>query len=306
MKKILVIGSVNIDNVVGVRHMPAVGETIMSNHFQKNFGGKGANQAYACGKMGGNTSFLGAVGDDEMGKLALENLNSVGVDTGYTRKSPDAPTGMAFICVNGDGDNSIVVVPGSNYLCDVEWIERNEAAIAQADIILAQLEIPLESVWCAARLAKKHEKILILDPAPAPETPIPGDVLSCGTYLTPNETELALLTGMPVETEDEIERAADALNRAGVQNVLVTMGSRGALLVNRQGKRRFPAHRIDPVDTTAAGDTFNGAVAVCLAGENGTIDEAVRFANAAAAISAMHTGAQSSVPTAAEVCAFMK
>lgn len=305
MKKILVIGSSNIDYVVGVKDMPQTGETIMSRTFARNFGGKGANQAFACGRLGGQTSFISAVGDDGLGEPVKGNLAAAGVDTDGVRTAKGTPTGMAFICVNSEGNNSIVVIPGANDACDAEWIRENDAAIAGSDIVMTQLETPVDGVWDAIRRAAALNKTVILDPAPAPEAPIPDDVYRCITYLTPNETELHSLTGLPVETEEEIAEAAGNLLAHGVKNVLVTIGERGAMLVNKAGRTVYPGYRVDPVDTTAAGDTFNAAMAVGLCGEDATMEAIMAFANAAAALSATRKGAQPSVPTAAEVREFI-
>lgn len=298
MKRILVIGSTNIDNVASVDHIPAAGETIISNGFALHFGGKGANQAYAAGKLGGNVAFLSAVGADGQGESAMENLNSVGVDTSAVRKIEGAPTGMAWISVSAAGENNIVVVPGANAALDENQIRASRKAIEEADILLVQLETCLEGVWEAVRIAGSLGKTVVLDPAPAAE--IPDDVLGCVSYVTPNESELRLLTGLPVDTEADVEQAAKELLKRGAKNVLVTMSSKGSMLINAEGIHKYPAYSIRAVDTTAAGDTFNAAFGIMLAQEADDVGAAIAFASAAAAVSATRAGAQESAPTAEE------
>lgn len=305
MKEILVIGSTNIDYVIRVKHMAVAGETIMGRGFEKNFGGKGANQAYACGKLGGSVSFVSAVGNDELGAQAIENLRSVNVRSENTRISEGVPTGMALICVNEEGDNSIVLVPGANDTCEEEWIMGHVEAIARADILMLQLETPLAGVWSAIHEGSRLGKTIVLDPAPVPEAGLPESIYGCVTYLTPNEAELRALTGMSVDTEEQICAAAKELVRRGAKNVIVTMGKKGALLMNAQGVRTYPPCPVSPIDTTAAGDTFNAALAVQLSKPGANIDRAIAYANAAAAISTTRNGAQPSIPSAEEVEAYI-
>lgn len=303
--KILVIGSTNIDFVVGVRQMPAVGETVMSQSFDKFPGGKGANQAYACGKLGGDTVFMSAVGDDGLGQIVIDNMLGANVDISCLKTVPDCPTGMAYICVNEDGNNNIVVVPGANSHCDKAYVSACEQQIQTADILLTQLEIPREGAYLALQEAKRLGKTTILNPAPVPDEPIPEEVLQGLSYITPNESELCKITGMPVGTLEEIAAAARELLGRGVHNVVVTIGAKGALLVNEGTQKVFTPVDLPPVDTTAAGDTFNAALAVKMA-EGCPIDEALDFANAAATLSITKKGAQSSVPGRSEVLRFME
>ena len=305
MGSILVIGSTNIDNVVSVDHMPAVGETILGSNLTENFGGKGANQAFACGKLGAQTVFISAVGKDELGAKAMQNLRMVNVNTDRVRICETLPTGKAWICVNSDGDNNIVVVTGANDACDRNWIAQNKDAIDECEIVMVQLETPADGIWAAIEMAAREHKTVILDPAPAPKDGIPREVLSSITYLTPNETELSFVSGMPVETLEQIQAAAQKLVHMGVKNVLVTMGARGSMLVNAAGSKVYTAFKIDVVDSTAAGDSFNAAFALGLLNEDMTIDEAVEFANAAAALATTRNGAQVSVPSADEVRCFI-
>ena len=299
MKRILVIGSTNIDNVATVEHHPVAGETIISRDYSQHFGGKGANQAYAAGRLGGNAAFLGAVGADGQGEAALAHLRGANVDTSAVAIIEGSPTGMAMIVVNAKGENNIVVMPGANAKLVPERIRAARRAIEAADVILLQLEIDIEGVWEAIRIADSLGKTIVLDPAPA--VFIPEDILKAVTFLTPNESELKLLTGLPVDTDDEVCVAARKLLGQGVRNVLVTRGEKGSILVNKEGVAAYPSYPVRPVDTTAAGDTFNAAFGVMLANEKQSIQAAICFASAAAAVSTTRIGAQESVPAIEEV-----
>lgn len=299
MKKIAVLGSSNMDFVYAVEEMPRTGETIKSRGFRKVPGGKGANQACTCGKLGGDCVFLSAIGKDDSGEKLMESLEKAGVHTDRVLKKADDTTGMAAIMVNAAGDNSIVIVPGANLACDKEYVKDHMDAIREADVVLTQFETPEEGVFEFIQRAKELGKTVILNPAPAPEN-IPDEILEGLDYLTPNETELNKLTDMPVETMEELEKASEVLLRKGVKNVIVTIGKRGALLNSAEGKKVCPTFtNIKAVDTTAAGDTFNAGLAVGLA-EGRSLTEAICFANAAAAISVTRNGAQTSIPTKEE------
>jgi ribokinase len=305
LKSILVVGSTNIDLVFGVYEMPRPGETVMSRSFREVPGGKGANQACACGKLGGNCTFLSAVGKDSMGEKAMDSLRSANVDTRKMLCCETLPTGMAAITVDSRGENSIVIVAGANSACDEAYIRQNEANIQTADIILTQQETPRECVSFLLERAKALGKCTILNPAPASGS-LPDEMLRGLRYITPNETELGRLTNMRTQTMEEIALAARALYEKGVENVLVTVGARGALLYNRDGLETYPAFPVERViDSTAAGDTFNAGLAVALA-EGLSTACAIRFANAAAAISIGRSGAQTSIPSRAEVEQFLK
>jgi ribokinase len=303
-KSILVIGSTNIDLVTQVDRLPVEGETLLSNRFERLCGGKGANQAYACGMLGGKTSFLGAVGEDSFGTFAVDNLKKAGVDCEGVKFCKEESTGLALICVDKKGSNSIVVVPGANCQCTWEYTEGKSNLLEEADIIMAQLEIPTDCVYNVLKKAFSEGKITILNPAPAPES-IPDWVYPNLCFITPNETELQKLTGMPVGTPEEILTAARSLLSKGVKNVIATLGKRGAMLVNKDTEAVFDPPSVPAVDTTAAGDTFNGALAVQLA-EGKSLEEAIRFANGAAALSVSRKGAQVSIPTRQETEAFLK
>lgn len=298
-KKVLIIGSLNMDMVIPVKDLPQKGETILGGSPDYIPGGKGANQACAIGKLGGNVTMLGKVGRDEMGRALKDNLAAAGVDVSHVEETDKAPTGMAVIYVSETGHNSIVVVPGANGLCDVDYIRANEGLIAVHDIIVLQLEIPHDAVFLAVELAKKHRRLVVLNPAPAPDS-LPREVIAGLDYLTPNETELARIAGMPVGGVDEAVAAGKKLVAEGVGTVLATLGEQGALLVTGDKAQVIPTLRVDAVDTTAAGDTFNGAFVTALA-EGREEADAIAFGNKAAAISVTRKGAQTSIPTREEV-----
>ena len=298
-KRILVIGSLNMDMVIPVKELPQKGEPILGGAPDYIPGGKGANQACAAGKLGGNVTMLGKVGRDEMGRRLKDNLAAAGVDVAHVAETSDAPTGMAVIYVSETGSNSIVVIPGANGLCDRAYIEANEELIAAHDIIVLQLEIPYDAVFRAIQLAKKHGRLVVLNPAPAPDS-LPAQVIASLDYFTPNETEMARIAGMPVGGTEEAVAAGRRLVEAGVGTVLATLGEAGALLVTAETAQVIPTLRVEAVDTTAAGDTFNGAFVTALA-EGMPEAEAIAFGNKAAAISVTRKGAQTSIPTRGEV-----
>ena len=297
--KILVIGSLNMDWIIEVSHTPVVGETIMG-HFSKEVpGGKGGNQAYTIGNLGGHVTMLGAVGNDDTGKTLLETLERVGVNTSAIELRNDIQSGMALIYINGEGDNTIVVLPNANHTMTKDHIQQNKTLIEEAEIIVLQMEIPHEAIYEAIHIAYSLGKTIILNPAPAPSS-IPNDILRKIDYLTPNRTELELLSGYTLNTLEEIELAAKSLLKKGVKHVITTLGEKGALLVNDKHTTHFPGYPTRVVDTTAAGDSFNGAIAVYLS-EGKPIDEAIQFANRVASITVTRSGAQSSIPSRVEL-----
>lgn len=298
-KKILVVGSSNVDFVIGVTEMPKKGETLLCNSFSNVPGGKGANQACACGKLGGDCIFLTVLGHDSMGQLLYKSLEDSGVNLSYIGYSNTQPSGMAMITVNKAGENSIVVIPGANSCCDNSYFKQHKDIIQDTNILLTQLEIPLDSVFSLIIQAKKLGKTTILNPAPAPDF-LPDNVLQHLDWITPNETELAKITGLPTNTLEEIDFAAKKLIEKGVKNVLVTVGSKGAFLCQKKGSTHFATQKVTAVDTTAAGDTFNGALAVALS-EGMSVEDAIHFSNKAASISVTRKGAQTSIPKRKEV-----
>jgi len=298
LKKIAVVGSLNMDIVVKVDHMPKVGETIMGHGLAYIPGGKGANQACAAGRLGGNAVMLGKVGGDQFGDALVANLAAAGVETGRIQRSRQ-PTGTALITVNNQGNNSIVVAPGANSDCDIAYADACRDVWEAADVVMLQMEIPHEAVYHLVREAKKAGKTVILNPAPAVRQ-FPDALYSDIDYITPNETELEILTGMEVGTPEEIAAAADSLLRKGAGRVLVTCGPMGALLAGRQGWKLYGVADVKVVDTTAAGDTFNAAFAVALT-EGRSEAEAVAFANKAATLAVIREGAQISIPSRDDV-----
>lgn len=296
---IVVVGSLNADLVVRVPRFPAPGETLTGSSFARFPGGKGANQAYAAARLGGHAAMVGQVGADDLGAWLTSHLASGGVDTRDVRVDNAATTGLALITIDERGQNEIVLVPGANGTFGPDCVAGAAATLAQARVVLLQLEIPLESVGAAARAARQAGAYVVLDPAPA--RPLPAELLATVDLLTPNESELAALTGGgDLGGEDDVRARAEALRTIGVRSVLVKWGARGARLFDESGARAWPARSVTAVDTTAAGDTFNGAFAVALA-EDRDVDEACRFAVAAATLSVTRPGAQPSMPSRAEV-----
>ena len=301
MKKgILVIGSLNMDLSIDLAKMPVTGETILGRGIAYKAGGKGANQACAAGKLGGRVRMLGCVGQDEFGQKLVKSLSESGVETDYIKESRDLPTGTAVIYVDDNGDNSIVVIPGANMACDIEYLKEQDEQFHWCDYVVLQMEIPYEAVWYSVKRAKELGKMVILNPAPAPDE-IPEEILSLVDYLTPNETEIIALNG---KSKDDIREGAEKLLSRGVSNVIATLGDRGALLVNRYGETFYPARKVVSVDTTAAGDCFNGAMVAALA-EGQSEAEAILFANMASSIAVTRKGAQESLPIREEVAVIM-
>jgi ribokinase len=283
-----------MDLVIRAPRIPQPGETIIGRDFRSVPGGKGANQAVAAARLGARVSMVGRVGRDAFGDALLENLASDGIDHTYVTQDPEAASGVALIVVDDVGQNSIVVASGANGRLSPADVEAAEAAITGADVVLTQMESPLQTVTRAAEIANAHRVPVVLNPAPA--RPLPGSLLRLVDVLIPNESETALLTGMPVGDEPQAEAAAAALRETGVGNVILTLGERGALLGRPTGAIHVPAFEVQPVDTTAAGDAFVGAFAVALAEERSLV-EAVRWGNAAGALATTKMGAQPSLPT---------
>ena len=293
MKSILVIGSSNTDMVIRVRELPLPGQTVMGDDFQTFAGGKGANQAVAAQRAGGNVSFLAVIGNDELGKSASDLFESEGINTSLIQVIDDVPSGVAMIFVSDAGENCISVAPGANRALTSEIIRRHESAISKADMLLLQLESPMEAIVEAIDIASRHATRCVLNPAPAAE--IPEETLAQLYCITPNETEAELLTGVAVVDERSAVAAAERLLQRGVENVVLTLGKNGALLCNSGETRLQNAPSVPVVDSTAAGDTFNGVLVTLLA-EGLPIKEAIRLAVEAASLSVQTAGAIASIP----------
>ena len=303
MKKILVIGSLNMDITLRMERAPEAGETLTADSMVASPGGKGANQAYAAGKLGGDVAMLGAVGQDAYGEELIANLASVDVDVSGIQKIADVSTGTAVIYVEQTGENRIVLVTGANGMVDRAYIDAHMDKIAACDIVILQLEIPLDTVVYAAKKAKGLEKTVIVDPAPAVPD-IPKELWAYVDYIKPNETELNIILtgkadGLP------LDEALTQVQQLGVKNVWVTMGGHGVFFRDENGREEtIPSVRVKAVDTTAAGDTFLAAAAVSLS-KGKTPAEAIAYGNRAAALAVTRPGAQQSVPTEEEVEGFI-
>ena len=296
---ILVVGSLNMDLVVEVAEMPKVGQTILGKSFKTIPGGKGANQAFAAGRLGGKVTMIGSVGSDDYGKSLIQSLKYAGVKTNGVEIQPSAHTGLAFIYVNSAGNNNIVVVSGANGLCTGDIIDKYIELVRQSDIIIVQFEIPMDTVRYLLDIAQQYHKLVILNPAPAPDK-IPDDIIEKIDIITPNETELETLSGYASNSLENIVQAAQNFIIKGVKSVIVTWGDKGAVLIEKDRYKHFPAMKVKAVDTTAAGDSFTAAVAVALSEGRG-IDEAIGFANKVASIVVTRQGAQTSIPSREEV-----
>jgi ribokinase len=297
MARIVVVGSSNTDMILKMDRIPRPGETILGGEFITAAGGKGANQAVAAARAGGDVTFVGRVGRDMFGERALAGLAAEGINVDHVQYD-DSPSGVALIFVGGDGENSIGVAGGANGKLETGDVSNAKGAFSAADVVIMQLESPLDAIQAAAELANQCGATVVLNPAPA--QPLPDKLLKQISILTPNETEAELLTGIQVLDDASCARAAEILRSKGVRTVIITLGSRGAFVASDDGQRVVSGFTVKPVDTTAAGDTFNGALAVALA-EGGDLAVALRFANAAAAISVTRMGAQPSAPSRQEI-----
>lgn len=299
--KIIVVGSSNMDLVVKTPRIPALGETVLGGAFLMVPGGKGANQAVAAARLGAHVHFVARLGDDLFGRQSLANFEKAGVETAHVTVTAGVASGVALITVDAAGNNVIVVAPGANAVLSSEDVKRAEAEIHTAGAIVAQLEVPIETVTCAAHLAYEAGVPFILDPAPAVE--LHRDLLKRVSVLTPNETEARILTGVEVTDESSARRAAERLLASGVQAVVVTMGAQGYVLADGDSMAFVRAIAVDAVDATAAGDAFTGSLAVARA-QGQSLRDAAAFAARVAALSVTKMGAQSSMPTRQEVEAF--
>jgi ribokinase len=301
MQSIVVVGSVNLDLVCRGQRIPAPGETVIGEEFQTFHGGKGANQAVAIGRLGYPVSMVAKVGDDEFGSRLRQGLKEAKVDVEAVETAKRTASGVALISVDAQGQNSITVVPGANGKVQPRDLDKALPRLRAAGIILAQLEIPMETVEHLSAIAKRYRVPLMLDPAPA--RPLSADLLSCVTYLTPNESEAAALCGSAIGdlTPRTAPDHAEKLLKSGAANVIIKMGGHGAYVAGADGLRTLvPSFKVRVVDSTAAGDAFNGGLAVALMRGMNLLD-AVRFAGAVGAVSVTRAGAQPAMPRAREV-----
>jgi ribokinase len=298
--RIVVVGSSNTDMVVRVPALPRPGETVIGGTFFTARGGKGANQAVAAARAGGSVTLVASLGDDALGDETLAALVAEGIAVDQVRRVADTRSGVALILVDERGENSIAVAPGANALLAPEQIEEIAELLSPDDVLLVQLETPIETVFAAASAASQAGARVILNPAPARE--LSRELLSLVSVLTPNESEAARLTGLSTGGAEELDAAATALLHRGVGAVVITLGAGGAYVATRELREMIPAYPVHARDTTGAGDVFNGALAVALA-ERMRLVDAVRFASAAAAISVTRDGAQPAAPHRAEFLA---
>ena len=302
-KKIIVIGSINNDLVIEVEKAPVMGETVLGSGFIQVSGGKGANQAVACARLGVDVTFIGAVGSDSFGSLLINNLNKNNVYTGLMKTVPDRPTGTAMIIVYG-GDNYIAVDQGANLSVDNTQIDEAEQCIKDADMAILQLEIPFCTVRYAVKRCKSLGIPVLLNPAPAPAQPLESDMLAMVDLLTPNESEAFALTGIRPSSPEEAIMAAKRLSALGARKIVITLGGSGCVYGSGTEFKHIPAMPVDKaVDTTAAGDSFTAALAVALT-NGSTFEEAVFFATKAGAITVTRKGAQPSLPYLTDVGGF--
>ncbi len=296
--RITVVGSSNTDLTVIAEHLPVPGETILGGELVQAGGGKGANQAVAAARAGAQVAFVGKIGDDDFGRAALEGLRREGINTDGVAVDEQSASGVALIIVDRDGENMIAVAPGANARLAAADVEAAGDLIRGADLLLLQLEIPLEAVRTAARMAREAGVAVLLNPAPAPPEPLPEDLVGAVDYMTPNVVEAAGLLGVAADTEPQ--EMARRLVRAGARAVALTLGSEGVCICDGSACQRIAAPKVRAVDTTAAGDCFCGVLAVAL-GEGRPLPEAARFAACAAALCVQKAGAQPSLPHRAEI-----
>lgn len=302
MKKLCVIGSLNMDLVTKMENFPKPGETIVGESFKTFPGGKGANQAVALGKLGADVLMIGKVGDDIYGTEYLEVLRNNNVNQEGIQIEKEVSSGVAVIQVSDKGENNIVIIPGANGNVDIKYIESKWNILDEADIFLFQLEIPMDAVIYTIKKLKAKGKTIILDPAPAKK--LPEEIFRYIDYITPNETEIEALTDKSVKDEKDLKEAARILIDKGVKNVIAKLGSKGAAVINKVEYKKIPGFKVNPVDTTAAGDSFNAGFAFALA-DGRELEECVRFGNGVGAISTTALGAQEAMPSYESAMSFI-
>lgn len=298
MEKIIVIGSCNTDMVIKSDRLPVPGETILGGTFFMNSGGKGANQAVAVARLGGRVSFVAKTGNDIFGKQSIELYQTEHINTDYVFSDAKEPSGVALITVDAHGENCIVVASGANAHLMPKDVEHARKEVESGDILLMQLEIPYETVEYSAQIANEKGMKIILNPAPAQS--LPQSLLNKLFLITPNRNEAEILSGIKVTDIESAKKAAKAISEKGVENVVITLGVQGSLVKEKDNYYHVEACKVDTVDTTAAGDTFNGGLCVALS-EGKSLKEAVEFAAKAAALTVTRMGAQSSIPYRKEI-----
>ena len=302
-KKLIVLGSVNVDHILNVPKFPKPGETLSGSNYKISFGGKGANQAVAAGRLGANIQFIAAVGNDELGNKIKQQLNNDNINTCSVACIEGQNTGVALILVNAQGENQIAIHAGANAQVTTEYLLKYKEDIINADAILMQLETPLATIEQAAKLAKQHQTQVILNPAPAQK--LSDDLLKHIDIITPNETEAEYLTGIKVLTEKDAEQAAIFLHKKGIETVIITLGCKGAWVSSAKQGAIIAGFKVKAIDTIGAGDTFNGMLVTALL-EGKTLEQAIKYAHAAGALSVTKSGAQTAVPSRNEVEEFLE
>ncbi|KGQ28824.1 ribokinase [Gallibacterium anatis] len=302
MQKLTVLGSINADHVIQVPHFPQPGETLSGQNYHIVYGGKGANQAVAAARLGAKVDFIACIGEDKIGLEMKQAFQKDGINTDSIATIQGETTGIAMIQVADSGENSIVISAGANAHLTTDIVDKFKQKILDADTLLMQLETPLDAIIYATKIAKQAGKHTVLNPAPAKV--LPDELLAQLTMITPNETEAEVLTGVKVVDEQSAAQAAAVFHQKGVAIVLITLGAKGVFISHNALQKIIPGFRVQAKDTTAAGDTFNGALVTALL-EQKSLEESIQFAHAAAAISVTRFGAQTSIPSRQETLDFL-
>ncbi|MDO7806278.1 ribokinase [Lactiplantibacillus pentosus] len=300
MNKVTVLGSLNVDSILRFKRFPKPGETLPLTGKSVAGGGKGANQAIAAARAGAQTTFIGKVGQDQEGTFMVQQLTESGVDDRFVQHSDEAATGSAFILLDASSENRILIDGGTNQLVTAEDVEQAQSVIADSTFLIAQFETPIAATQRGFELARAAQQKTILNPAPATDA-VPAELLAVTDLIVPNETETETLTGVHITDETSMVAGAQKLQALGVANVIITVGSKGAFWMRGAEHGFVPAFKVDAVDTTAAGDTFIGALSSVLQPDFSNLAEAVRFANRASSLAVQKLGAQPSIPTQAEI-----